>query len=116
MSQSNQGLIMKQTIHLSDFRDAFHKAGRGTQFSYQALELIYDYLIEMEQGEGEEFELDVIGLCCDISEDTPENIAKSYDIELADDGNELQNVLDDLYDSTTVIGTTDDGNIVYVQF
>jgi hypothetical protein len=28
----------------------------------------------------------------------------------------LQNVLDDLYDSTTVIGTTDNGNIVYVQF
>ena len=107
---------MKQTIQLSDFRDAFHKAGRGTQFSYQALELIYDYLIEMEESDGEEFELDVIGLCCDISEDTPENIAKSYDIELADDGNELQNVLDDLHDSTTVIGTTDDGNIIYVQF
>jgi hypothetical protein len=116
MSQSNKGLKMKQTIYLSDFRDAFHKAGRGTQFSYQALELIYDYLIEMEQGEGEEFELDVIGLCCDIAEDTPENIAKSYDIELVEDGNELQNVLDDLHDSTTVIGTTDNGNIVYVQF
>ncbi len=107
---------MKQTIHLSDFRDAFHKAGRGKQFSYQALELIYDYLIEMEESDVEEFELDVIGLCCDISEDTPESIAKSYNIELADDGNELQNVLDDLHDSTTVIGTTDDGNIIYVQF
>jgi hypothetical protein len=65
---------------------------------------------------GSEVELDVIGLCCEYSEDTPEEIAENYGIELEDDGNELNNVLDYLHDHTMVCGVTKDGSIVYQSF
>lgn len=103
---------MKTTLSVYDFRDAFVRAGRKDQFSYDALGLIYDYLEEIDS----DYDLDVIGLCCELSEETPEEIARNYSIDLEDDGNELNNVLDYLHDETTVIGTTSAGSIVYVQF
>lgn len=109
---------MKQTVYLSDFRDAFARMGRKDQFSYEGLELIYDYITEYEQDSGEEIELDVIGLCCEWSEDTPEEIIKIYkiDIDPEEEGDIAQAVLDYLHDETQVAGTTSDGSIVYVQF
>jgi hypothetical protein len=112
---------MIQTITLSDFRTAFHNMGRKDQFSYEGLELIFDYIESYEQDTGEQIELDVIALCCEWSEDTPENIAAAYDIDL--EGKEgaaaLMHVYDyliDGIDGTQVAGVTDSGTVVYVQF
>jgi hypothetical protein len=70
-------------------------------------------LKQYEDDTGSEVELDVIGLCCEYSEDTPEEIAQNYGIDLEDDGNQLNNVLDYLHDHTMVCGVTKDGSIVY---
>ena len=59
---------MKQSINEYQFRDAFHKMGRGEQFSYDGLKALYDYLEQLEDEIGEEIELDVIALCCKYSE------------------------------------------------
>jgi hypothetical protein len=110
---------MKQTVtHLSQFFEAFKRCGRGEQFSYEALGLIYDYIEEYEQSIGEETELDVIAICCEWSENTPEEIAEMYriDIEPHEEEDVSQAVLDYLYDETQVAGVTDSGSIVYVQF
>lgn len=107
---------MKTTLSVYDFRDAFHKADRGTQFSYEALGIIFDYLEDQENDTGYEYELDVIGLCCELSESTPDEVIQAYGLDIEDDGNELNNVLDYLHDETTVLGVTDNGSIVYVQF
>lgn len=105
--------MLYQTIDTaSQFRDQFHRCGRGDQFSYEALGLLFDYLNDC----GSDVELDVVGVCCEYSEDTPESIAKQYNIDLEDDGNELLNVLDSLHDMTTVVGVTSTGSIVYEQF
>ena len=106
---------MKTTLSVYDFRDAFVRAGRKDQFSYDALGLIYDYLEEIDS----DYDLDVIGLCCELSEDTPESIAEYYSIDLTDclyEEEILETVRNYLHDETTVIGTTDAGAIVYVQF
>ena len=97
---------MKQTIHLSDFRDAFHKAGRGNQFSYQALELIYYFFEEIDP----DYDLDVIAICCDFEEQTEEEVRESYDLE--DD----TDVEDYLRHHTSLVGTTDEGAFVYQSF
>ena len=55
---------MKQTVTRSDFIDAFRNAGREDNFSYEGLCALYDWLEEL----GEEYELDVIALCCEFSE------------------------------------------------
>jgi hypothetical protein len=110
---------MKTTLSVYDFRDAFTRAGRKDQFSYDALGLIFDYLEDQERDLGEEYDLDVIGLCCELSEDYCEDIAANYSIDISeciDEQTTIETVLDYLQDETTVIGTTPAGTIVYVQF
>ncbi len=110
---------MKTTISVYDFRDAFHKAGRGNQFSYEALGLIFEYMEDYEQDSGEEMELDVIGICCDLAEASPEDIARDYSIDVSEatDEEEIAEIVRDyLDDHSRVIGTTKAGDIVYVQF
>lgn len=106
---------MKTTVNLWDFRREFESC-RPNNFSYDGLRVLFDHLEQLENDTGEEFELDVIALCCEWQEDTPENIAANYSIDIEDDGNQLANVLDYLYDETMVAGTTDKGNIVFLTF
>ena len=73
---------MKTTVNRYDFKRAFADAGRKDQFSYDGLTALFEYLEQLEQDTGEELELDVIALCCDYSEDTPEAIAANYKIEI----------------------------------
>ena len=106
---------MFQSINKSQFRDAFHSAGRANQFSYDALGLLFGYLEECDPAA----ELDVIAICCEYSEDTAEAVAESYGIETEDgetDAEILDAVMAYLDAHTTVIGTTDAGAIVYAQF
>jgi hypothetical protein len=59
---------MKTTVSAVDFIDAFRRMGRADQFSPAALRALFDHIEEMEQDTGEEYELDVIGLCCEWQE------------------------------------------------
>ena len=58
---------MKTTATITDFVNAFEKL-RPSNFSYEGLESLNNYLIDYEQDTGTEIELDVIALCCDYSE------------------------------------------------
>lgn len=107
--------MLYQTIDTaSQFRDQFHKCGRGDQFSYEALGLLFDYLNDC----GSDVELDVVGVCCEFSEDTPESIADNYSIDTdgLNDGEIKEAVLSYLEDNTSVVGETSSGAFVYVQF
>ena len=108
---------MKQTVNNSDFHNAFHRMDRGNQFSYEALNLIYEYFEEYEQSTDEEIELDVISICCEYSESSIEQIIRDYSIDCDDiEDDEIDaHVLSYLEDHTTVIGQTDD-SIVFIQF
>jgi len=59
---------MKNTINESDFTTAFHKMGRGNNFTYEGLITLYDYLEQYEEDTGTQIELDVIALCCEYIE------------------------------------------------
>ena len=87
---------MKQTVNQYEFRDAF-KQCRPDSFSYEGLGALFEYLEQWEQDTGEELELDVIAICCDFSEDTWQNIADQYGIELenCDDDEEKQETVAD---------------------
>jgi hypothetical protein len=79
---------MYQTINRSQFHDAFKAAGRGDQFSYEALDALFSAFEEMEYATGVPIELDVIAICCEYSEDHWADIADNYSIDLseAEDG------------------------------
>ena len=106
---------MKTTVYLNEFRDYFNKI-RPNNFSYEGLGILYDYLLEYENSTGEELELDVIGLCCDYSEDSLSNIVNSYSIGLEGEDDHEQAVKDYLEDKTTLVGITKDGNFIYQVF
>jgi hypothetical protein len=97
---------MKQTIHLSDFRDAFHNAGRGKQFSYEALELLYDFFEEIDP----DYDLDVVAICCDFDEMDADEVRKTYDLESDTDVEEY------LRHHTSLVGKNDDGLFVFQSF
>ena len=96
---------MKQTIGLYEFRNAFHNMGRGEQFSYEGLGILFDALEDFEAGGGEEMELDVICLCCDFSEQTESEIRDSYSLD------EGQDVEQFLLDNTWLCGYFEDNDI-----
>jgi len=110
---------MKQSVNFSAFCDAFHAYKRYDQFGYQALQILFEYLEEMESETGEELELDVIALCCDYSVDSVADIAENYGIDLSDcedEDSKRDAVTEYLNDNTIVCGDfeTDEGHyIVY---
>lgn len=110
---------MKQTINETAFRDAFRDMNRKENFSYDGLGLLFEWLEEYEESTGTEMELDVIAICCNFNEDTVEDIAQNYSIDLtdySDDEEKKEAVLEYLNKNTVVIGVTDSDTIVYQVF
>lgn len=105
---------MKQTINYAgQFRDAFRAMGRHDQFSHEGMELLFDYLEECDP----DYELDVIEICCEYAESTPDEIVESYGIE-SDDEDEpdvTEAATAYLEANTIIVGTTSTGAIVYAS-
>lgn len=100
---------MKLAIeNASQFRDEFRQCGRADQFSYEALGLLFDYLEEIDP----DYDLDVIAICCDYSEESDEQLIESYGLN---EDADRDAVLAYLEDHTSVVGVTPFG-IVYAQF
>jgi len=109
---------MKQNVTFSDFIDAFR--GRGNQFTYDGLALLFDYLESYEQDTGEDLELDVVALCCDYAESTAAELIDQYDIfengEPEDEDEVKAAIIEYLENETAFLGVTDSGSFVYAQF
>lgn len=110
---------MYQTVNFTDFHTAFNQL-RPDNFTYEGLQALFEYCEDYERDTGETMELDVIALCCDITEDKPLSIALGYridlsDVDLGDDPAIRQTVLGYLCEHTTVVGETDD-SILFVNF
>jgi hypothetical protein len=108
---------MKTTVSRYDFERAFVDADRKENFSYEALGLLFDYFESYEEETGQEIELDVIAICCEYSEDYPDDIIANYsiDVEGLDEDEKIDAVRDYLNDNTTLVGETATG-FVYLAF
>jgi hypothetical protein len=102
---------MKQTISVYDMREAFRQCDRYNHFSYDGYQVLFDALEELEESTGEEFELDVIALCCDFVEYDLEEVRSDYGQDDLDD----DETLDYLHDNTWVCGQTD-STVIFQQF
>jgi hypothetical protein len=110
---------MYQNVNFTDFHNAFRQL-RPNNFTYDGLQALFQYCEDYEHGSGENMELDVIALCCDVTEDKPLSIALGYRIDLSavdlgDDPAIRQLVLDYLQEHTTVVGETAD-SILFVNY
>src|SRR5690554_5664952 len=111
---------MKIIVNESMFKDQFKAYGREDNFSRTGLSALFEYLEDCEKDVGEEYELDVIALCCDFSEESYQDIGRNYDIEVSDCETEediFYTVLDFLENETTVIYSEENtGTILYRNF
>lgn len=111
-------MAIVQTLTKSSFVDAFKQSSRKDQFSYEALEAIFDYLEEYSDSTGENVEFDIVGICCDWAEMTWNEIAASYDVDLSqcvDDDERIGEVEDYLCRNTQYCELSN-GSFVFVQF
>lgn len=105
---------MKQTITEPMFIEAFHRCGRGEQFSQAGLCALFAALEEEERDTGEEMELDPIAFCCAFTEyDSFLEAARDYGQEFG--SGEEQEALEWLEERTPVL-ETESGSIVIQSF
>lgn len=112
---------MKITVTESMFKEQFVIMNRADNFSSAGLSALFEFLEDCETDLGEEFELDVITLCCDFTEDHYSDIADDGDIDLSgcegDEGEEFAAVVEYLEENTTVVYSDEDtGMILYRVF
>jgi hypothetical protein len=100
---------MKQTVTEQMFCQEFEDR-RPSSFSYNGLRCLYEYLSELEDSCGEEFEFDCVGIDCDWSEITWEGGADKVDEAIDRAIGTTDMTLELLRDETTVIEVrTQDG-------
>jgi hypothetical protein len=108
---------MKQTLSLDEFRHSFMNI-RPTNFSWEGLEILFDWFEDLEQSMEHEIEFDPIAFCCDYSEASVREIIDGFAIDLEglepDEVDEF--VLDYLNDRTIVLGVCTHGEIVFQNF
>ena len=93
-------------INFNDFQSEF-EAHEKDNFSYEALEELFNYYNDLSEDIGEDWELDVVGICCEWNEMDKEEILRQYshhiDDEEAEEGEQFGQILDYLKDYTHVI-------------
>ena len=107
---------MKIIVNEYDFIDAFLRMER-TNITREGLRVLFEYLEELERDCGEEYELDVIALCCDFAEDSAEDLCISYgvDIEGMDEEAIINAAREYLLDEGQFVGESHEGVFVYHQ-
>ena len=112
--------IVQSINNVYQFREAFRLAGRGDQFSYEGLEVLFNYLEELSEDTGETIELDVVALCCEYYESSIQELIDNHNIDLSevdedDPDSIIEAVREYLEDNTSVCGEVSDG-FVYAAF
>jgi recombinational DNA repair protein RecR len=112
---------MKTTVNNTDFHDAFHKMGRQNQFSYEARNVLFDWIEQLDTDTGEETELDVIALCCEFAESDIQELIFDYGYMMDGDATkDVDYIREFLNDHTILCGEYENASghtvFVYQQF
>jgi hypothetical protein len=95
---------MIEVVTESQFIERFRKI-RPTNFTYEGLQALFEYLEQLEDDTGEEIEFDVIGLCCEFSQ---------YDNlkEFQDDYGKDYECIEDVENETMVVPVDEESFII----
>jgi hypothetical protein len=83
-------------------------------FSREALSLIYDYLEQRSDNNGEPVEFDPVDHCQEFREAFPQQIAKDHSIAMEYQNFDRHLVRSYLEEKTTVLGETNAGRLVFI--
>jgi hypothetical protein len=109
---------MITTVYKNEFHDYFTRSDTyKNQFSYEAREIIFDYLEEYEASTGENVEFDLVAICCDFTESTIKEIIFDYGYLMDQESEKTQEYIEQfLYEHTQLCGSyvDSDGDSIYV--
>ena len=112
-------MAIVMTIDKYSFADEFKRYNRQDQFSPEGLEVLFDYLDNLNADTGETIELDVVALCCEYYESSIQELINNYNIDVSDaDGDEdtiAEIVKDYISSNTAYVGETE-GCLIYAAF
>ena len=111
--------IVQSINSVYQFREAFRLAGRSDQFSYEGLEVLFDYLDNLSEDTGEPIELDPVALCCEYYELSVEELIKQYNIDTSyveGDEDEIKEMVREYLDYKTSVCGEVNGGFVYAVF
>ena len=112
--------IVQSINSVHQFREAFRLAGRMDQFSYEGLEVLFDYLDNLSEDIGEPIELDIVALCCDYYESSIEELIDKYNIDVSeadeDDPDSIIEVVREYLEYNTSVCGQVNGGFVYSVF
>lgn len=110
-----------QTVDSYLFCEAF-KQVRPDNFSYEGLELLFEYLDDLSDDMGENIELDVIALCCDYAEYSLEDwfneygdFYSLYDNLSIDDVYNVEVMIQQAGDADNIIAHNNDYSVIIVN-
>lgn len=112
---------MKTTVYRSEFHDYFNKSDTyKNQFSYEARDILFDWIEELDQDTGFETELDIVALCCEFAESTIEELIFDYGYLMDQDAiKDSEYIREFLQYNTMLCGQYESGKdtfFVYAQF
>lgn len=112
--------IVQSINSVYQFREAFRLAGRMDQFSYEGLEVLFDYLDNLSEDIGEPIELDVVALCCEYYESSIQELIDNYNIDVSevdeDDPDSIIEVVREYLEDNTSVCVEVSNGFVYAAF
>ena len=90
------------TVSENQFVESFDVANRSNNFSVEARRALFQFLEELSDDMGEHIELDPIGLCCDWTEGTGDELVQNA------------NGIEDLEDIDDIIEAISDDHVLIV--
>lgn len=111
--------IVQSINSVYQFREAFRLAGRMDQFSYEGLEVLFDYLDNLSEDTGETIELDPVALCCEYYEYSIKEIIDQYNIDtsyIEGDEDEIKEMVKEYLEYKTSVCGEVCGGFVYAAF
>lgn len=100
--------MIYQEVGEVEFVRAFEAYGRNDQFSREGLRALFDHIYTLSEETGEDWQLDVIAVCCDFTEyETLQDAAEAYGM-----------TEDELQDSTLIlfVGPDETGPVIIEDF
>ena len=76
--------MVKRINNYYEFKKEFEEMGRGNQFSDAGFETLFNLITELEDAAGEDYELDVIALCCQFVELNKQELLNDYSLTFED--------------------------------
>ena len=90
-------------VSFSQFVSLFEDYGRESEFSYNGLRALFDYLEELAEDTDEAIEMDVLALCCEYAEVSVDTaLVESGCVDLAELKDECQVI--EVDDDTVIVG------------